>query len=208
MDKKKGQLLIDEFEPQESVTEEELTEYIIKMLSPYFKIYRELRGEFIHWNQKRTVIIDLGLYPRKETIEGGFPEMFFGIEVKSFDLNKTRFDNAPKFKDSISQCLTYKYSKFGNSKIEPAFILFADNYSVEYNRVLKENKSEYRRMTNFLFEFIITQNVGRLIIKRNGDIGFRFGTNIWHSKFKYDKYDLLNFYAGNRRVRKNPMKPF
>lgn len=51
MDKKKGQLLIDELTPQESTTEEESTEYVIDKLSPYFKIHRGLKGVFTHWNQ-------------------------------------------------------------------------------------------------------------------------------------------------------------
>lgn len=210
MNKKEGQLLIEDFEPQVSVTEDELTEYIVEKLSPYFSIYKELRGEFTHWNQTRDVRIDLGLYPKQETIDAGFPEIFFGIEVKCFKIGEDLEWDSPKFKDTVSQCLTYKYAKFGNSNIEPAFILLADNFSVRYKIEPRSNRNEYKRKTNFLMEFMSTQNVGSLLIYESGEIGFKLGKSpfIWNTEKKNTNFQLLNLYAGNRCTRDNPLKPF
>jgi len=207
---KNPQLKIPQIDIQEKVSETELTEFIIEKLSPYFEIYRELRGKFTHWNQTRTVILDLGLFPNEKMINNGFPKIFFGIEVKCFnmDLDESREWNVPKFKDTVSQCLSYKYSKFGKTNTEPAFILLADNFNVRLKSVKRINRNEYRRKTNFLMGFMATQNVGKLLIYEDGEIGFKIGDYIWNSKMDETNFRLLDFYAGNRYLRRNPIKPY
>lgn len=91
--------------------EKELTDKIIDKLAPYFLIYSEFKGEFKHWDQKRIVRLDLGLYPKKETIEKGFPRFFFGIEVKHFNLHDPEWTVVKKTKNLIHQCITYKVER-------------------------------------------------------------------------------------------------
>jgi hypothetical protein len=187
--------------------EEELINKIIEKLSPYFFIYPEIIGEFEHWNQKRNVRLDLGLFPKDKTIEGGFPKYFFGIEVKCFDLNT---DTAVyKTKNLIHQCLTYKYTKFGKKRMQPAFILIADNFNIDDGRKAfsAEANKFYTQQTIILKELAFRHNIGRLIL-RNDYVCFKLNDTFWSNTKGFKNKHLLNFYYGNFDVGNNAILPY
>lgn len=105
------------------IKEQELTKIIIERLSPYFEIYSEFKGEFIHWDQTRNVYLDIGCFPKQEALDLGFPKYFFGIEVKCISLNTKTGYEFEKTWNLINQCLSYKYAKFGKKKMELITIL-------------------------------------------------------------------------------------
>lgn len=188
------------------IKEKELTEIIIERLSPYFKVYPNFKGEFTHWNQTRNVYLDIGCFPKEETIARGFPKYFFGIEVKCFNLDSKFGYEYDKTYNIINQCLSYKYSKFGNKKMEPAFILIADNLNVDNYRKEFEHKNfvEYVRNTKAIKNFAFHQNIGRLIL-RDDEISFNMHGSFWNNTSGFRHKEFLNFYCGNRDV-KNKFK--
>lgn len=188
------------------IKEEKLTEIIIERLTPYFEIYPEIKGEFIHWDQRRNVYMDIGCFPKQHLIEKGFPKYFFGIEVKCFNLDTKDVSEYKKTYNLINQCISYKYSKFGKKLIEPAFILIADNFNIDSYRQDFEHKkfAEYIRNTIEIKTFAIHQNIGRLII-RNDEIIFSMHGAFWDNKRGFRHKEFLNLYCGNRDI-KNKFK--
>lgn len=188
------------------IKEPDLTKIIIERLSPYFELYPELKGEFIHWNQSRNVYLDIGCFPKQAAIDLGFPKYFFGIEVKCINLDTKTGYEFEKTWNLISQCLSYKYAKFGNARMEPAFILIADNLNVDnYKKEFEHEKFvDFIRHTVAIRNFGIQQNIGRLTII-DDEISFKMHGSFWHNKYGFRNKQFLDFYSGNRDM-KNKFK--
>ena len=194
------------------IKEENLAKLIINRLEPYFHIYPEFKGEFSHWNQKRDVYLDLGLFPKEETIDSGFPKFFFGIEIKCFNLNVKEFNLIEKTNNLIHQCISYKYSKFGKNKMEPAFILIADNFNIDNFREEFEHElfRSYIQQTISIKQFAFQHNIGRLTMY-DDNITFKMQNSFWNNKSGFKNQNLLDFYCGNRDVKnkfKKVLKPY
>jgi hypothetical protein len=190
------------------IKEKDLTKIIIERLYPYFEIYPEIEGEFTHWDQKRTVRLDLGLFPKKHLIKNGFPKYFFGIEIKCFNLNTKEWTATEKTINTIHQCLNYKYSKFGKKKMEPAFILIADNFNIDDYKNDFENElfRTYIQTTIGYKQFAYKHNVGRIAIN-DTKIRFAMQNTFWSNESGFSNKELLNFYCGNRTYKQKPMTP-
>lgn len=190
------------------IKEKDLTQIIIERLNPYFEIYPEIKGEFKHWGQKRNVHLDIGLFPKKETIIKGFPKYFFGIEVKCFNLNTKEWTATDKTLSLIHQCLNYKYSKFGNNKMEPAFIMIADNFNIDNYKKDFDHElfKTYIQTTIGFKQFAFKHNIGRLVINEN-KIRFTMQNTFWSNENGFSNKELLNFYCGNRSYKQKPMTP-
>ncbi|GGK80832.1 hypothetical protein ACD591_10155 [Rufibacter glacialis] len=79
--------------------------------------------------------MNLGILPNPELIAKGFPDFFIGVEVKFYDLEGGGDWSARrKLKEALNQCISYKYSKFGSSKMEPAMVMLATNISTQFSK--------------------------------------------------------------------------
>lgn len=187
--------------------EDELKQKIVERLSKYFHIRLEYPGTFYHWGSSKRVLLDLALFPKKNIIKTGLPRYFFGVEVKCFNLNSEDPTAEYKTVDTIHQCLTYKFSKFGKRNIEPAFILLADNFSIDsqMDSIDKDSYRNYIINTSALKQFAFRFNIGRLII-RDQYIGFKLQNTFWSNTGQFSNEDMLLLYAGNRQATRNKDK--
>ncbi len=89
--------------------EPELTSWLIDELSPWFYVWKEVRGRGYLDQNARNVRIDLVIRPKPHLVEYGFVDELFGIEIKYLN-PKTGNNFSKKSSKSVFQALSYWYS--------------------------------------------------------------------------------------------------
>ncbi|ENJ1692197.1 hypothetical protein ACJO1W_23875 [Vibrio parahaemolyticus] len=145
--------------------EQELKNKLEKELEADFILKKEVRGQFLV--DGTGVVIDYLAKARRHVVKDqGFPDEWFGIEVKGFPTK----DLAKKGKELAWQALTYAMSEFEGQR--PMFVLtypaiknFFDN-----NKILNERtERHYEKNEAFqLVTFLEKGNVGSLEIRNSG----------------------------------------
>jgi len=165
---------------------------LVKYLSEDFEIYEEEYGVYSSDGIENRIRIDYLCKAKSHLIEKGFPNDFFGIEVKSFG----ETPSLKKINETIGQCQIYRNSKFLKMNKQPfAVFLFCDLF-VFGNNYDEENKPSFFYLTPTEY---ITQvlrytklfNIGSIFMGK-GKFDIRLGDeNFLRSYQNFTVYDTF-----------------
>lgn len=155
-----------------TASENELKEILIEKLGSFFKYEPEVKGKFLVDNT--PVQIDYLFYPNDDLINIGFPDKWFGVEVKS--LGKKHETRVQKCLSACWQCITYRWSDFGG--IRPYFILLFPNIKKFF---LEREDSGFSPA--YISALMQRGNVGEIYIRKNR-WEFRFGSQYLYRSAK------------------------
>jgi len=148
-----------------TASEKELRELLIKNIGCSFQIREEVKGKVLI--DGTTVKIDFLMYPKKELIDRGFPEGWFGVEVKA--LGPKHETRVQKCLSLCWQCITYRWSEFDG--IRPNFILMFPDLKKFFIERHSTNFSP-----NYIAALVQRGNVGQIHISPGRGWEFRFGS--------------------------------
>jgi hypothetical protein len=94
-------------------------EELAQRMNGDFRVLLEVDGE--HLIERKRVRVDMMLRPKIELIGRGFPDQWFGIEVKVYGADW----RGPKMRDHFWQCVTYAASTYriDGEVVRPMFVL-------------------------------------------------------------------------------------
>lgn len=121
--------------------EEDLKAKLEPVLEKDFYLHSEVWG--VNGEYRKRIRIDYMCYPKKETINAGFPPWWFGIEVKYF-LDTDEIEQ--KYDHLLQQAEFYCDSAFTRKPTlnccRPTFVLVYDNLSLGHNYLARRDGRE------------------------------------------------------------------
>jgi len=204
--------------------EDSLKKLIENQLDRDFLFIREAEGVFYADGKSHNVRIDYIVKAKDHLIRKGFPDKYFGIEVKH--IKEDRVD--AQLDDLFAQCLVYRKSIFQNRGIEPFSVLAFTNLNFKGNSpflaslrfnsgshmILRFNDEDYRfcqkrlrfigRFNVGIFKSIIGDPYGLNYKIKIGDVGI-VNRNGKFLKVASGIDRSLSSYTGSKR-RYNPNK--
>lgn len=155
-----------------TASEDELKEFLIERLGSFFEHKPEVPGNFLV--DSTPVKIDYLFYPKEDLINKGFPDKWFGVEVKS--LGTKHEARVKKCLSACWQCITYRWCDFGG--VRPYFILLFPNIKKFF--LEREDTGASPRYISALMQ---RGNVGEIYFGEN-QWEFRFGSQYFYRSDK------------------------
>lgn len=180
-------------------SEEQLSAWLAKELSPCFDILIEVPGVGYIKREKRNVRLDFVIRAKKHLIDAGFTDQYLGIEVKYLNY-VSGHGFIGKASKGVFQALSYWYSgaTWDVGEEQPvtlaAVLMFSNLSFPEEREHLFQTYDQFYKTLWWAYNRIATQaNVGELVMLDYG----RQGTG-WAIEFNRAKY--FTKFPGNRLV--------
>lgn len=193
-------------------TEQQLKDFLAEILYDDFMLIEEAKGRYCADGRNHGVRIDFIAKAKPHLIKVGFPDKYFGIEVKHL----TQSNYCKKQKDLYAQCLVYRRSIFQNRGLEPFAVFEFSNMNIfkEYiddkmGIACLENLGLQYQKDISLTQFASRFNVGeiQLILDLKGKFNYKmmFGHHKFFVKNRFGitcNAGLLGSFTGSDRKHK------